>query len=406
MTYQLLSTGDSGSSASRIDPANSLRRSGALVVSVSVLTLLSCSLDKPEAQELRIGLLADLPTPGGQPTVNAAQMAIDRQNRAGGVVVNGARFRLKLIVRDTQNNPTTAMEAARELIYQQKVGFLIGPNISRNAIPVTRVAEQARVPMLSPGSTDPETTLGKKFAFRMSIVDEVQGEVMADFAINQLRARRAAILYDVSNPSNKGVSEAFIRVFTELGGKVASAQTYVTGDRDYEDQLRAIERAGADVLFLPNRSSDVAIQAQRARGLGIDAALLGSDNWSPHKLQALKVLDGAFFCHHWHVSMRDADSENGAFVAAYERQFGESPAVMSALTYDAVGAIIRALHDSRSADSAGYRDSLAAAAPYDGITGRSVFRGSGNPAKNAVILQYQRGQAQFFKIMTRVARAN
>ena len=376
------------------------------LVLLGCLTAISGCKERSAHPELAIGLLADLPTPGGRPTVEAAQLAIAEINEGGGVTIADRRYRLRLIVRDSENNPTSAVEAAREMIFQGHILALVGPNVSRNAIPVAELAQSAGVPMLSPGSTNPRTTAGKEHAFRMATLDNVQGEVMAEFAIEQLRAQRAAVLFDVANPSDESVSDAFSKTFHEHGGQVVSRQTYVTGARDFDAQLLAIAEATIDVLFLPNQSADVAKQAERARALGIDAVLLGSDDWSPHVLEKTAALQGAYFSHHWHASLAENEPASQAFVDAYRARYGQPPAVMAALTYDAVKILAQALERADSARPAAVRDALATVPPYDGITGRSSFDSDGNPAKTALILHFQAGQTRFYMRLPRVARSD
>ena len=65
------------------------------------------------------------------------------------------------------------------------------------------VAEQARVPLISPTSTNPQTTEDKTYVFRVSFIDTFQGRVMAQFAAEDLGAQRAAVLYDIASEYNQ-----------------------------------------------------------------------------------------------------------------------------------------------------------------------------------------------------------
>ena len=70
--------------------------------------------------------------------------------------------------------------------------------------------------------------------------------------MESLKARRAAVLYDVASDYNKGIAEFFKATFEQNGGKVVAFETYTTNDRDFSAQLTKIKKAEPDVVFLPN----------------------------------------------------------------------------------------------------------------------------------------------------------
>jgi branched-chain amino acid transport system substrate-binding protein len=160
-----------------------------------VALLAACAPVAPPDQqtsEIRIGLLATLSgssaETAGKSTVEGAQLAVKRANDAGGVSVGGSKQRVTLVVEDDQDRAEAAIDAARKLISQQSVSAIVGPQFSRNAIPVAGVAESARVPMISPASTRPETTAGKRYVFRAAFTDPFQGRVLARIARDELKA--------------------------------------------------------------------------------------------------------------------------------------------------------------------------------------------------------------------------
>ncbi len=379
-------------------------RSCRIALAIAVAAWLHPGCEKPrQPGRLTIGVLADLPTPGGQPTVNAAELAVSQINESGGVTIAGREYRLELIVKDTENAPMRAMDAARSLAFRDKVIAIVGPNVSRNAIPVAAVAEKAGIPMISPGSTHPETTRNKPHVFRMPVIDSTQGRVMADFAVDRLRADKAAVMYDVSNPSTAAVADAFQRGFADRGGTVVASKTYVTGRRDFDRELRQIAEAHPQVLLLPNDTDVVVLQATRARALGIDAVFLGSDAWSPHRLEGIARLDGAYFCHHWHPVMAGTEPRSREFVDEYRARYGDQPAVMAALTYDAVHLLARTLGRSERADPDVIAERLRRLEPYQGITGEMVFHGDGDPQKSVAIFQFNNGTTELAMRSPRIA---
>ncbi|NJL34001.1 MAG: ABC transporter substrate-binding protein [Chloroflexaceae bacterium] len=249
-----------------------------LLILVCVGSILACAAQPEPENTLRIGLLA--PITGeleyvGQSTIEAATLAIDALNAEGGLAIGNERWRIEIVTADTEDNAEVAVQAARRLINQEQVVALIGPQASRNAIPVARVAEQAQIPMISPWSTNPETTAGKYYVFRAGFIDPFQGAVIARFAIEELGMQKAATLYDVASAYNKGLAEVFIEQFERLGGDVVAAETYTTGTTDFSSHAKVLRESGADVIFLPNYGNEVPLQVRQLRAAGITAEFPG-----------------------------------------------------------------------------------------------------------------------------------
>ena len=293
------------------------------------------------------------------------------------------------------------MSAAQRLINQAGVVALVGPQASRNAIPVAEVAEGAKVPMISPWSTNPQTTrrgdVWKKYVFRAAFIDPFQGQVMARFAIEELGALRAAVLYDVASEYNKGIAEIFRQVFEDAGGEVVAFESYTTGEEDFRTQLTAIRDAGAEVLFLPNYYNEVPLQVAQAREVGVDAAMIGSDSWGGIEAEHLGALEGCFFSTHYATDIAGERAER--FIAAYEERYGQVPDDVAALTYDAFGLLFEAIESQGKWDSESIRNGLASITRYEGVTGVMDFRaGTGDPIKSAVILQVTGGRMVFYRL--------
>jgi branched-chain amino acid transport system substrate-binding protein len=289
------------------------------------------------------------------------------------------------------------------LITQDNVVAIIGPNASRYAIPASEIAESNKVVLISPWSTNPKTTLKgdttdpKQFVFRAAFIDPFQGRVVAKFALDNLGAKNAAVLYDVASDYNKGIAEFFKQTFEENGGKVVAFETYTTGDKDFTAQLTKIKEANPDVIFLPNYYSEVPLQIQQAKRLGITIPFLGSDSWGSSELLNLcgTDCDGYYFSTHYAAD--NATPVAKSFIDAYTAKYGNVPDDVAALTYDSFGLLWQALQSAGKIDRQAVRDALAKIPNYEGVTGTMQFQeGSGDPVKSAVILQIANGKFNFF----------
>ncbi len=370
-----------------------------LLVIALVLSLGMLGCGAKSEQEIRLGVNAELT--GSKPTVGdsckkAMELLAEQVNQQGGLKVGERTIPIKLFIEDNEDKAESAAAAAQKLISQNNVLAVIGPNASGNAIPAARICEDSGVIMISPWSTNPKTTEGKKYIFRACFIDDFQGQVMAAFARQHLKAETAAVLYDVASEYNKGIAEFFKQFFEGAGGKVVAFTSYTTGDKDFSSQLTSIKAAAPQVLFLPNYYNEVPLQVKQARNQGLTCNIIGSDSWGSQELLALggADLEGAYFSTHYAPDIATPKAQ--AFIQAYEAKYGKKPDDVAALTYDAGQILLQAITAAGSLDRTKVRDSLAQIKEFDGVTGKMTFKGGGDPVKSAVILQIKDGQFKYF----------
>src|SRR5947208_14498458 len=227
-------------------------------------------------------------------------MAADEINKAGGI--NGRQ--LTILSEDDEGRPEKAATVATKLIDQDKVVALVGEVASGNSLAAAPKAQAAKVPMISPSSTNPAVTQVGDYIFRVCFIDPFQGEVMAKFAANTLKAKRAAILFDSNSDYSKGLIQFFKASFVDkLGGQIVAEQAYAQRDRDFTGQLTQIRSANPDVIYVPGYYQEVGVIAKQTRQLGIKAPLLGGDGWDSPQLWDLggDALNGDYISNHYSV---------------------------------------------------------------------------------------------------------
>lgn len=373
----------------------------ALLVGMSLIV----SACKPKGPEtIKIGLNVELT--GGIPVVgasckNGAELAVEEVNNAGGLEVGGKKYKIELLIEDNEDKKESAAAAAQKL-NAAGVLLMIGPNASRNAIPAAEVAEANKMPMISPWSTNPKTTIDaatgqpKKYVMRACFIDDFQGVVAAKFAINELKVQKPAVLYAVDSEYNKGIAEIFKRTMEENGIPVVAFESYTTGDKDFSAQLTKIIQAGADSLFLPNYYTEVPLQVQQAHKLGFKGVIFGSDSWGATELIDLCGADceGYFFTTHYAPDIATPKAQ--AFIKAYEAKYGKTPDDVAALTYDAFGLAFQAIQAAGKIDREAVNQALHNITRYEGVTGVMQFKGTGDPIKSAVVLQIKGGKFVYY----------
>ena len=321
----------------------------------------------------------------GQSTKNGVEMAADEINKAGGI--NGQQ--IKIITEDDQGEPNKAATVVTKLINQDGVKALLGEVASSNSLAAAPKAQEAKVPMISPSSTNPAVTQVGDYIFRVCFIDPFQGEVMAKFSANNLKAKRAAILYDFNSDYSRGLFQFFKRSFTGLGGEIVSEQSYTQGDRDFSGQLTAIRSANPDVIYVPGYYGEVGVIANQTKQLGIKAPLLGGDGWDAPQLWELggASLNGNYISNHYSVD--DPSPAIQKFVKDYQSRYNILPDALAALGYDSMKVLADAIKRAGGTESAKLRDAIAQTQNFAGVTGAISINQDRNAVKPAVVLKLQ-----------------
>lgn len=325
----------------------------------------------------------------GQSTHNGIMMAADEVNAAGGI--NGRK--IKILTEDDQSKQEEAVTAVSKLISQNNVVAVLGEVASSASIAAAPICQSNKVPMITPSSTNPEVTKKGDYIFRMCFIDSYQGPIMAQFAANELRAKRAAILTDIKNDYSTGLTVSIEQTFNASGGRVVGKQSYSNGDSDFRSQLTALRTANPDVIFIPGYYTDVGQIASQARDLGVKAPFVGGDGWESPKLLEIggKALEGSFYANHYFYADPAPVVRN--FVERYKQRYGVVPDALAALGYDAMKVLADAMKRSEKLDGPSLRDAIAATKDYDGVTGVITLGPDRNPiGKKIIIEEVKNGQ--------------
>ena len=348
----------------------------------------------PAGDTHRIGVYGD--TTGatssfGVSTKNGIELAFEEINAAGGV--NGKK--LEMIFEDDQGTPEKAKTVISKLINQDKVVAVLGEVASSNSLAAAPVAQEAKIPMITPSSTNPKVTEVGDYISRVCFIDPFQGAVMAKFAANTLKAKTAAILGDNSSDYTKGLTQYFEEEFAKLGGKVITKQTYSQRDQDFKGQLTAMRGQNPDVIYIPGYYGEVAIIARQARELGMNQPLLGGDGWDSPELWKLggDALKNAYISNHYSADNPAPEIQN--FVKSYTAKFGSAPDSLAALAYDAAKVLADAIKRAGGTESAKLKDAINATKNFAGVTGAVTLDSSRNAVKPAVVLELSPAQSKF-----------
>jgi branched-chain amino acid transport system substrate-binding protein len=377
----------------------------ALLVLVGAVLLGACGTAGTDTIKIGINapLTGDIPKVG-EGTKYAAEMWLE--DIGGELTVGGKTYQVELVIEDNEAKAESATAANTKMITQDEVLVIVGPQSSKQAVPAGGVANDLKTPMVSPWSTNPNTTLDRPWVFRTPFLDPFQGPVVAGFVTDEFGFTKAGVLYDVASDYPKGLAEFFKQGWEDLHGadSVVAYESFTTGDADFSAQLTKIKDSGAEFIFAPQYYNEVALIAQQAHDLGWDAPIVGSDSWGSAELMNLCGDDckGLFFSTHYAAA--GATGATKEFIDRYNAKYGYVPDDVGALTWDTMLIVQKAIEDCGeltgdiAADRECVRDALSQIKDFAGITGEMTFTDQGDPIKCAVIVKISdAGEFEFYK---------
>lgn len=360
-----------------------------LALSLLLLPFLVCSCQKEAAKNdddvIRIGVFEPFTgasAQGGEMTYEGIEIAHEQVPEVLGK-------KIEIIKVDNKSDPAEAANAAQRLVERDKVNVIIGSYGSSLSMAAGEIVQNAKVPAVGCSPTNPAVTLNNDFYFRVCFIDPFQGTVMANYAINQLGAKTAAVLKDVQQDYSVGLIKFFMDAFRAKNGpdSIVAEASYKTGDTDFSSQLNNIKQKNPDVIFAPGNYGEGALIAKQARDLGLNIPILGGDTWEAEefiKIGGEAVQSNIFFSSHFSAE-KPINEESDKYLKLYKEKFGRDSNGFAALGYDAYMVVIDAIKRANSADPVAIRDALAQTKNYMGATGIITLDENGDAVKSAVI---------------------
>ena len=374
-----------------------------LSLSLGMGVMAGCGGEKSsggEGDAIKIGANLELSGGGasyGQSIMEGLNLALDEINKDG---IGGKK--LEIVKYDNKSDAAEATNGAIKLASQDKVDVMIGAATSTNTLAQVEVANDNKVPLITPTGTNETITAkdGKveEYVFRTCFIDPFQGTVAANFAKDTLSAKTAAIYVDSSSDYSKGLAAAFKEAFTKAGGQIVAEEAFLQKDTDFKSTLTRIKKANPEFVFVPAFYEEVGLIVKQAREAGIDVPLMGGDGWDSPKLIEIagaEALNNTFITNHY--SAGDPDEKIQKFVSAFKKKYKDkSPDAFAALGYDTAYFIADSI--KRAGDDATpekIKDALAETKDLPLISGNLTMDENHNPVKSASILKYDNGEQVF-----------
>ena len=342
----------------------------------------------------------------GIPVRNAVMLYFDQLNAAGGI--NGKKVVVKEY--DDKGDGVEAVNAYN-LAKENGITAVIGSVLTGATIGLADATYEDNMPQITASATATGVTVMEDTGevrtnvFRACFIDPFQGQKMADYAVEKLGAKTAAIFYETGSDYSEGLKNAFVVEAERMGLEIVDTEAFATGDKDFKAQMTNIASKNPDIVFCPIYYGEAGLAIQAARQAGCTATFLGGDGFGSVKDYAsAEELEGSVYCSGYAPGTEDV----AQFEKDYCETFGveEVPNMFAPLAYDA--SMIMA-YGLKAAEDAGLEagtdeykqaviDAIKTMDGVKGITGTYSFDSDNNPIKSVAIIELTGGE-EFFKEM-------
>lgn len=343
------------------------------------------------AKTIRIGVAGPFSGPlasFGQQLKNGATMKAREVNAAGGI--NGKK--IEPVFMDELCDPKEAATVGTKLANDSGISIVIGHLCSSSTLAALPIYRSAKLPAISPTSTNISIGKMSPYYFRNVYRDDFQGLFLARYIKKVKNFDKVVIFYEV-NDYSMGLMSAFMKEALKLKIRILGTEAYTNETTDFKPQLTKFKMMRPDAIFIPGYHPQALLIASQARSLRIKAPLFGADGLDNEAMLKTPDTEGMFVTTPFLVEKAGPSAKG--FIRSHRKQYGEEPGWMAANTYDAVGMAVKAIRKVGN-DREKIRAYLAGINSrengYEGVTGLTYFDGNGDCMKSAFIKEVRGGK--------------
>ncbi|MBO5092837.1 MAG: ABC transporter substrate-binding protein [Lachnospiraceae bacterium] len=320
----------------------------------------------------------------GQAVKNAAQLAVDEINAAGGI--NGAQIEFNF--QDDEHDAEKAVNAYNTL-KDWNMQMLLGTVTSTPCVAVVEKSHEDNMFQLTPSGSAVES-IQYDNAFRVCFSDPNQGKASAQYIGENKVAEKIAVIYNSSDVYSSGIYQTFAAEAANQGLDIVSAEAFTEDSKtDFSVQLQKAKDAGAELVFLPIYYTEASIILGQADKMGYAPMFFGCDGLDG--ILAVEDFDtslaeGVMLLTPFAADAQDELTQN--FVKAYQEAYGDIPNQFAADAYDGIYAIKAAAEkagitpDMSASDICDAMKAAMTEITVDGLTGAGMTWGAdGEPNK-------------------------
>ena len=241
------------------------------MLSIALASALTCGVVM--AKEIKVGAVMPMSGPlaaYGQVT----NLGLELANKLQPKLANGDT--IKIVLLDNKGDKVETANATTRLISSDNVVAILGALTSTNTAQTIALADKKKVPVIASVATNDKLTAKRTFANRVCFTDSFQGEVVANFAIEQ-GYKTAVVVIDQAQVYSLGLSKAFQKAFKSKGGKIVKKIKVTSGDKDFKAVVSQIKKINPDFMFMPLYHPEASMIARQSKQLGLDKPMFSGD---------------------------------------------------------------------------------------------------------------------------------
>jgi len=329
---------------------------------------------------------------GGKYALAGAKIALDRVNKAGGVL--GKQVEL-ITEDDLTTNPGAVLAFSKLAVQPDIVAFLGEIRSTQNHAMAPDIMKTGKPVCF--GGTDPKLTkMGNPWLIRFRPNDTYSGRVIAAYGVATLGKKNWAIVHSTDAFGTSGF-QALSASLDKLGAKIAIDQGYPNQSQDLTPVVLSVKSSGADIIgsyfTFPN---DQAIFARQLRQLGVTLPWVGSP--TTVDAQTVKLAGPALWGTYGVADYAvDSSPEAKEFANLYGAVSKLPPDNYSSWTYDAIGVLTAAINKAGSTDPDKIRAAILSTKGYKGAEGEYNFDEFGDGLRGYNIVRNEKGVIVFDK---------
>ena len=270
----------------------------------------------------------------GDTEKKGVELAAKQINENGGI--NG--MTIELIEEDDQQDPKTAVSAINKLVSSDEVVAAVGTVNSSCTLAMMDVTENNEIPLVTPISsgvaiTDPSNS----YIVRLQASDKLQAKAITEYAINDLGYKNIAVMFQ-NDDFGAGGKDVVVETLKDAGIEPLAVEAFDSSATDMSAQLLKIKDLNPEAIIMWTMYGCGATIAKQCDQLGIDCDLMGGGGLTNAKLYELggESAVGILNTQTFFPDKEKASETAGAFIDAYEAEYGETPDSNAAMSYDSM----------------------------------------------------------------------
>lgn len=316
---------------------------------------------------------------------NGVTLAFDEKKD----LLKSKNIKVKLVDIDYGASDFNIEKKLTEAVLEQKISAVIGYNYSSSALTAAPIHEKLRIPLLTPSATANRLGKYKNFVHSAAFSNKFMGEILSQFALNELKIKKAIIVKAVDCAYCTDLSNSISSYFKQNGGTIIKEIHILHEDKAFNFLKDINHNSDYDIVFLPTQETTAAKIIRYFKDNKVEKIFIGGDGWGNVGDEFSRILLGLDFkgysITHWHEKF--IGNQTNSFSQKYNNRFGKTPNDTAVLAYDSAHILIDAILKSKNLSPREIEDNLSRLNDFEGLTGKYSFNESVFPVKEAFMMK-------------------